>query len=262
MLELRNLLLGLLDRRVRRKELHLCARSHDLLDGPVAHRKHVDDHLALVLTDRVLTGDEGAELGHAHRVLLLARVAPEKPQHDVGGQAEEPDHRAQQKCDDRERTHDDARYRLSRLERDALGHELAADDGQVGDGDGHENESQGLGGGRAQPPFLERRRKNRGDLGGSERRREEAGDRHADLDGGKKTIRIRRQTRDGFARRTFLGHLVDLRLAKGNERHLRRGEQTADQREKKDEKDVFDKWIHTSIVAHPRLQPHRGTAIE
>ena len=79
---------------------------------------------------------------------------------------------------------------------------------------------------------------------------------------GKKTIRIRRQTRDGFARRTFLGHLVDLRLAKGNERHLRRGEQTADQREKKDEKDVFDKWIHTSIVAHPRLQPHRGTAIE
>jgi len=42
-----------------------------------------------------------------------------------------------------------------------------------------------------------------------------------------------------------------LRLAKGNERHLRRGEQTADQREKKDEKDVFDTF-QTEIGAFVR----------
>ena len=247
-----DLQLRLLDGSVGREEFDLGARRHDLLDGPVSHREHVDDHLAFVVADLLLAGDERSELGEPHRVLLGLGIASEQPEDDVGRDAEEPYDRAEEGRDGGQGAGDEAGDRLGGLQGDPLGDELSEDDRQVGDGDRHEDEGERRGPRGAHSPFAEDGGHDGRDLGSPEGGREEPRDGHADLDGGEEAIGVLSQPLDGPPRRPPRRHLLDLGLPQRDERHLRSREEPADEGEQHNEQDVLREWIHRSIVAEAR----------
>ena len=83
------------ERRV--EEDDLGARHHHLADRALAGREHVVDQPALVGGQRLVRGDQAAQLLLADRLATGARVAAEQPHHDVGRLRQQPDDRTEER---------------------------------------------------------------------------------------------------------------------------------------------------------------------
>ena len=140
---------------------------------------------------------------------------------------------------------------LRGLHRNALGNQLPENHRDIGDHNGHHDKRRCAGGRCAQPQILEEGRYGGCDLGRAEGRRKEPGNRHADLNGGKKAIGISREALHRLPGFALPRHFLDLGFAQGHERHFRGRKYAAEKREKKDKQNV--EQIHSNILLNGPL---------
>ena len=129
----------------RLEEVDLGARGHHLAHLAVTGPEHLVDQPALVARQRLVRGDQVAELLLADRLPAGLRVPAEQPDEQVGGAGEEPDDRPEQLGDRVERRGHDQREALGPLQGQPLGGQLADHQRQVADRDGDRHEGQRVG---------------------------------------------------------------------------------------------------------------------
>ena len=226
------------------EERDLRAREHHLAQLPLPRGEDVVDELALVLGERLVGRHHVAQLLLRDRRALRLRVTAEQSDDDVGALGQQPDDRARQRGDAVERRgerHGDA---LRPLQREPLGRQLAEDQREVRDHHRHEDEGQRVRGPGRHACVSEQVRHRHREAGGTERRRQEAGERDADLDRGQEAVGVLDEP--GHARPALApgGERLGLTFAQADERELGGGEDTADEDEDEDEGDVHPGVAH------------------
>ena len=134
------------------EEGDLGARGHHLADLALAGAEDLVDQPPLVAGQRLVRGDQVAQLLLADRLAADLRVAAEQPHQRVRRRRQQPDDRPGQGGQPVQRRGDEHRQALGPLQRQPLGGQLAEDQGQVADHDGHADERQRSGQARAHAP--------------------------------------------------------------------------------------------------------------
>ena len=218
---------ALADAQGRVQPMDIGTRHHHRGQRPVVQMEHVLHHLVLLLLD-----DAGVHtLLQAVRDLLLGHAA-----HAFGVDGQHLQHRlgrCRQQFDERpgrpgqpchgpcQQARDRFRIELA----DALGHQLAEDDGDVGD-QGHDNPGgRERGGANSDPQAVQPLRQLVAERGLADDAVQHADRRDAHLHRGQEAGRLLHQLERGRgARVPGLGHGGKSRLAAGRQRHLRHGE--------------------------------------
>ena len=141
---------GFFERRVRSEADHRDTRDHDLVDAPVTELDDRVDHLLLLgLEDALLPAalDQDLELFGAHDPRRDITGA-EDPRDPVGHRGQGGHERTQDPQQERDEPAEAERVGLSVGEGEALRHELAEDDREQAQEEGHDDEGDGLGRGR------------------------------------------------------------------------------------------------------------------
>jgi hypothetical protein len=222
---------------------HVCARHHERADLPVVQAEHVAHHLVLVRLDHARAralGQHGVDLvlGHGGGVLLHAQQAQQRPR----GQRQQLHERLGGHGQPVDRAGHQARQRLGVALAQALGHELAHDDGEVGDEHHHQARggvARGLGlHAQADEPIAQRLGQRRFAHDAVEHA--DGGD--ADLDGGEKARGVLAQLGGGDgAAIALIDQLLQARLTCRNQCQLGHGEQSIEQDEG-EQYCYFHKW--------------------
>ena len=226
------------------QEVHLGARHQDLADLPFARVEDLAHDLPLVLAERLGAGHELAHFLLGHGLAADPRIAAQDRDDQVGRRGQQPDDRPGQGGDPVKQRRGQRRQPGRPLQPDPLGRELAEDQAEEGDADGHHDERD-----RARPgrrhmlpdqPRLQQVRERRGAVAAGDQR----GQRHADLHGGEEPVRVLRELGRLLAPLAALGQRPDLALAQRNQGHLRGREEPPDADDDEDDNDVQDDLAH------------------
>ena len=114
------------------------------------------------------------------------------------------------------------------MQRHPLRRQLTDDEGDVGDDERDNEKTDDLRAAFAQPGALERVRHRVRQGDGAERAGEQRSRCHADLHGGQEAVGVLDQPRNLLPAPALLDQRLDLALAKGDERHFGRDEDTLD----------------------------------
>ena len=217
------------------EELDLGARHHDLAQLPLAGLEHLVDQRPLVPRERLVGGDEVAQLLLRDAFAVEVRVAAEQADSDVRRGRECPDDRPHQPREPVECGSDGARRPLGPLQRDPFRRQLPDDEGHVGDDERHPEKADDASGAVAETEVAE----TVGGRLGQRHRAEGAGQQSrggdADLHGGQEAVGVLHQPGDPLAAPAPLGQGAELALAQRHQRHLARDEDAFDHDERDDD---------------------------
>jgi hypothetical protein len=127
------------------EELDLGARHHHLAHLSLAGVEHVVDELALLRRQRLLRGQDPAQLVVADELLVGVRVAAEGAHEQVGRLREQPDERTRDAGEPVDRARDGEGDPLGALQADALGRQLSQHERDVDEQDRDEDEGDRIG---------------------------------------------------------------------------------------------------------------------
>ncbi len=236
--------------------VHFDTRRHHAPDRAVGKAQHALDHVALGHVEHAglrALRDHALHLLLRHRALALLRDAQEAGKRP-GGNAEEPHDGG---AGDGEPRHDrgngggDA---LGIVEGDALWHQLADDEREIGDGDHDQGERDGIGVGAER--LLPHQAQRLGQRGAGKGAGEDADQSDADLHGGEKTRRLFEQLqRRARAGHVLVRHLLQPGATRRHDGQLRHGEEAVQHNQKgNDEKLPADHRIRLSLRLAARWQ--------
>ena len=200
------------------QQVHIGAVGGDLLGSQVVELKHVLDKLFFLVVDAaMLTAGvhHHADVLLAQLLLLLIGVDADEAQHTVGGHTQQRHDGREQLGDHRHQPGDAQGHLLRLLHGDALGHQLAEDQGKIRqdqrDNDDADGVQRAVGNGDTQAD--EPIRQPVGEVLRRESAAQEAGQRNGHLDGGQKAGGLGRQLTEPLGLAVSLGaHLVQLHL--------------------------------------------------
>ena len=201
------------DRHRRIEERHLGARHHHLADRPLPRGEDVVDEPPLVGGQRFVGRDQAPQLGVADRLATRVWVAAEQPDDAVGRLRQQPDHRPEGAGQSVERRREQCRCRLGALQGQPLGRQLAEDERDERDDQGHADDPDRTGQARAPAVRDEGLLGRLGQRDGAEGAGQQRGRGHADLDGGEEPVRVAGQPGYRRAPAAGLGQRADLALA-------------------------------------------------
>ena len=237
------------DRRLRVQEDHLGARHQDLADLPFPRVEDLADDVPLVLAEGLGAGHKLTQLRLGHGLTADPGIAAEQRDHQVGRLRQQPDHRPGQDGDPVEQRRGQQRQPGRPLQPDPLGGELAEDQAEERDADGHRDERD-----RARPgrrhvlpdqPGLQGAGQRLGPVGPGD----QGGQGDADLHGGEEPVRVLREPGRALAAPAALGQRPDLAFAQRYEGHLRGREEPADARDDQDDDDFEYDFAHCLSAA-------------
>ena len=209
---------GLAESEVALEESHVASRAHDLLQACFSGREHVAEHAPLLLCQGVVSGDELAQLLLGQLLTGGVRVTPEEPHERVGRDREQPDDRTHQRREPVQGWRDDQRDPDRLLQRQALGHELAQHQREVGDEEREDHQSGGGGGCLGQSELLEVWREVRGEGRATVRGGEEARHGDADLNRGEESVGVAGHVGDPGAPGALLRSIAESWLSRSETR--------------------------------------------
>ena len=210
---------------------HIDAGHHDLARRGVAQVEHLVDDALLLIEQRVLLVDHVLDLLFGDVLAVIRALDAHKRGEAIRRCLRKPHERASDLLEHGERLGHALRHTLRVGKRNAFGHELTNDDGQVGDDQGNDHR------GEARRDRRERRDaktreplgKRVGQIGRRDGRRGEADKRDGDLDGSEEVAGVRRKLGGvGGAAIAFFRLVVEHGALCRGERHLRHGEIAVD----------------------------------
>ena len=195
--------------------------------------------MPLVLAERLGAGHQVTQLLLGDGQAAQPGIAAEQGDDQVGALGQQPDHRPGQHGDPVQQRRRQQRQRGRALQRDPLGRELAQDQAEEREADGHHDERDRARPGRRQvilpgQPGLEETGQGLGPV----RAGEQGGQGHADLHGGEEPVRVLGQARRSLAPPPALGQRPDLAFAQRDEGHLGAREEPPDEDDDEDDNDV------------------------
>ena len=220
---------------VRREGGDVAGVGHQVPGHGLAEVEHVVDPLALF----PLNGAPGLAQVHHHADLLLGdglllRLGAQahEPEQAVGGHGQQPHRRPQDGGDAPHHAAGDLRHLHGLLHGDALGHQLAEHQGEVGQDDGHRHQGHrvehrgGEADAQAQQPVGEHLREGVSGEGGAQEARQGDGN----LNGGEEAGGLLHHLQElGGGAVALLRHHAELAGVEGDDGDLRHGEEGVDQ---------------------------------
>ena len=210
---------------------HVDARHHDLARGGVTQVEHLMDDALLLVEQGVLLVDHVADLLLGDILTVVGVLDAQDAGEAVGGSLRQPDERASDLLEHRERFGDALGHALGIGQGDALGNKLAHDDREVrhGERDEYGREAGGDHGQRIDTEARQPLRERVGQARRGDRRRRKAHERDRDLDGGEEAAGIGRELGGaGGAAVAFFRLVVEHGALGRGEGHLRHGEVAVD----------------------------------
>ena len=221
-------------------ELHLAPRRHQGAGGAIGQAHDAGDHLALVALQhagRLRFGDDGAHLLLGDPLLRFALLT-EQREHGLAREIEQEHQRRADPGEQRHRRRDAGSDALGIAQRDLLGHQLAEDQREVGDGDDDDADAQRIRCRLREAVRAEPFRQARAERGTRKRAREHADERDADLHGGEKAAGVFRKAH-GCRRASvaLIAENLEPSRPRGDDGEFRHGKQTVDDGQHHDDQD-------------------------
>ena len=204
------------------------------------------DHLPLLRAQHPLHRDEFLQLLGGQLLAGALRLAPEDPDQDVGGPAQQPHHRFGDRGEPVQQRRHQKSPALRMLHRQPLGNQFADDDVDRRQHQGHRGDRDGLGG------AAEKTQRGHQWFGEGDRRRrrgQEGGQGDAELDGAQVAVGVAGQTHQGaFAPAAAAFECPQLALPQRHQGDLTAREQAVEQEQDGDETNVEQVAIHSSAT--------------
>jgi hypothetical protein len=219
----------------------LGTRQEDLAQGAVGELEGSADDRALLLGQLRLDRDHVPQLLLGHVLAVHRRVAPEQPDHQIGGAAEQPHRRTGDGRERGERTGGEQPPALRPLHGHSLGSQLP--DHQRHECQHHRHEHDR---GRTRGPAQGREDLDERLGEGNRRRRrgEEPGQGDPDLDRGEEPVRVLRQAGQRSASSSTARQPSKLPLPQADQRDLTAGEGSVDQDKRCNQRQLAPDGIH------------------
>ena len=214
------------------------------------------DDVPLVLAERLGAGHQVTQFLLGDGLAAEPGITAEQGDDQVGALDQQPDHRPGQHGDPVQQRRGQQRQRGRALQRDPLGRELAQDQAEERDADGHHDERDRARPGRRQvilpgQPGLEEAGQGLGPV----RAGDQGGQGHADLHGGEEPVRVLGQPGGPLAPPAALGQRPDLAFAQRDQGHFRACEEPPDEDDDEDDDDVQDDLAHFPCRSPPGRCP-------
>ena len=228
----------LFDRHGTIQEHHVGTWAHHFGHNRFGRVEHVIEDRAFVLAQVRIGVDEHAQLLVGHFAVGLVWIKTKQAHNDVRILADQPNNRLAHLRKHMNRRHHGTRDLLVALHGDTLRHQLRNHDRTVRNNQRQHDGGQGSGHARRHAPTFDNRHNVWRNRRFTERCGKKTAQRHADLHGRQKRVRIACDLCDALAADILLFHLVDLRSAQTDQRQFGAGEHGTEQQEDEDQEDI------------------------
>ena len=228
----------LLNRHIAIQKNHVGTRAHHFGHNRFGRVEHVVENRAFVLAQVRIGVDEYAQLFVGHFAVGFVRVETKQAHDNVRVLADQPNNRLAHLRKHMNRRYHGTRDLLVALHGDTLRHQLRNHDRTVRNDQRQHNGGQGSGHARRHAPTFNDRHNIRRNRRFAERCGKETAQRHADLHGRQKRVRISRDLCDALSAGILLFHLVDLRSTQADQRQFGAGENRSEQQKNENQENV------------------------